>query len=98
MTRAGRRQTDAILRATSRWWDFVDNRGIVRRIVLGIAIWMTWRAADWSMSYAEQWHTDGLQSAALVAAVQAPITMFCAAVFRHYCDGRNDATNTRTEA
>ena len=69
-------------------WDWIDQRGIVRRIVLALALWMTWRVTTWSMAYADTTDRDGMQAAALLVAVQAPVTLFCSTVFKAYIEGR----------
>lgn len=71
-----------------RWWDFVDQRGVIRRIVLGIAIWMTWRVSMWAMIYAETSTRPGLDIAAIIAAVTGPVTIFGGYAFKAYIVSR----------
>lgn len=78
----------SILSLISRWWTFVDERGIVRRTVLGVAIWMTWRVSVWAMGYAETSPRPGVDIAAIIAAVTAPVTLFAGAIFRAYTESR----------
>lgn len=77
-----------ILSLIGRWWTFVDERGIVRRAVLGVAIWMTWRVSVWAMGYAADSPRPGVDVAAIIAAVSAPVTLFAGAVFKAYSESR----------
>lgn len=72
----------------TKFWDFVDERGIIRRIVLALAIWMTWEASRWAMWWATGNARDGVEMAAVIAAVTAPITTFGAYVFKAYIESR----------
>ncbi len=77
-----------LLSLIGRWWTFVDERGIVRRAVLGVAIWMTWRVSVWAMGYAETSPRPGVDIAAIIAAVTAPVTLFAGAIFKAYTESR----------
>ncbi len=70
------------------FWDFVDTRGVVRRIVLACAIWMTWKVSEWGMAFADATNLSGVDAAAVVAAVTAPITLFAGAAFKNYIESR----------
>ncbi len=80
--------TERIVAFFAPLWDWIDSRGIVRRIVLGIAMWMTWRVSVWGMAYANSSTLPGVEQAAVIAAVTAPITRFAGAVFKAYLDAR----------
>lgn len=71
-----------------RFWTFIDERGIVRRIVLGVAIWMTWAVSQWAMGYVEHSIRPGLDLAAIIAAVTGPVTAFGGFVFKAYLDSK----------
>lgn len=73
----------------NRFWDWVDQRGIVRRVVLGIAVWMTWRATVWATAFAAASDKPGLEVAAIIAAATAPLTLFTASVFKAYTESRS---------
>jgi hypothetical protein len=77
-----------ISNALTRAWDWIDKRGIIRRVVLGLAIWMTWKVSVWGMHYASITTLPGLDAAAVIAAVTAPITLFAGAVFKAYVESR----------
>lgn len=72
----------------TRVWDFIDGRGVVRRAVLGVAIWMTWRVSVWEMGFAETSPRPGIDIAAIIAAVTAPVTLFAGSVFKGYLESR----------
>lgn len=72
----------------ARFWTFIDERGIVRRIVLGIAIWMTWLVSDWAMWFAVGNARNGVEIAAIIGAVTAPIAAFGGYVFKAYLDSK----------
>lgn len=72
----------------NRFWDWIDKRGIVRRVVLGIAVWMTWRATVWATAFAAASDKPGLEVAAIIAAATAPLTLFTASVFKAYVESR----------
>ncbi len=72
-----------------RFWDFVDNRQVVRRLVLVVAVHLTYVCTYWAMHFAETSTRTGIDFAALVAAVTAPATAFAAFVFKVYIDGKS---------
>lgn len=69
---------------TERFWEWLDRRMIVRRVCLGIAVWLTIDSYFWVQGYAmsagsNQW---------IVAAVQGiPATML-ATMVKFYNEGR----------
>jgi hypothetical protein len=74
-------------------WDWIDTRSIVRRIVLFVTLWMTWRSFTWAADYANHLSLTpgiGLEAAAIIAAVTAPIAALQASVFKIYSDGRKE--------
>ncbi len=81
-----RRRTDGAFGTLTRLWDFIDNRGVIRRIVLAVAVWMTWRASLWAMAYADGSNESGAEIAMIVGAVTLPITTFCGYVFKAYLE------------
>lgn len=79
-----------ILLFFAAFWDFIDRRGVIRRAVLGAAIWMTWRVSAWAMWFAESSERPGIDVAAIIAAVSAPITLFAGSAFKGYLDSREE--------
>ena len=72
----------------TRLWDWIDTRGVVRRIVLAVAIYMTWRVSVWAMAYVEGSTRPGADLALIIGAVTAPVTVFGGYVFKAYIDSR----------
>lgn len=70
---------------------WIDNYKVIRRVVLGIAIWMTWAASEWSMWFATGNARNGMEIAAILAAVQAPVMAFTGMVFKVYVENKGDA-------
>lgn len=68
--------------------DFIDQRSVVRRIVLGVAIWMTWGVSEWAMLFVNHSARSGVDLAAIVTAVTAPVTVFGGYVFKAYIESR----------
>jgi hypothetical protein len=63
--------------------------GIRRTIVLFVTLWMTYRAFDWAAHYAiSGMETNGLEAAAIIAAVTAPITYLQKVVFEAYLNSK----------
>lgn len=79
-----------VLEFFAAFWTFIDRRGVIRRSVLGVAIWMTWRVSVWAMVFAETSGRPGLDVAAIIAAVSAPITLFAGSAFHGYLDSREE--------
>lgn len=75
----------------TRFWDFVDNRGVIRRVVLGVSIWMLIVEANWARDYAFAALAAGKADAgiaAIMAALTAPATLLVGYVFKTYLDSR----------
>lgn len=77
----------------SCFWDWVDNRSIISRIVLGVTVWMSWRAFLWASVFSDMvMHlpkgATGFDAATMIAAVTAPIAVLQGYVFKVYADGR----------
>lgn len=62
--------------------------GIRRTLVLALAVWMTWRISEWGMQFAVGNERNGVEIAAIIAAVTAPITLFAGTVFKTYVEGK----------
>lgn len=78
----------------TRWWDFIDSRGIVRRAVLAVSLWMLWDVSKWGMDYADRalaaGNTDASLGAVMVAA-GGPATLLAGWVFKLYVETRGAA-------
>lgn len=74
-----------------KWLDLLLNKyRAVRIAVLATAIYATWVAAQWGMAFATGNERNGMEIAAILAAIQAPITLFAGSVFRAYIESRKD--------
>lgn len=69
-------------------WFTEKNFISVRSFSLYITLWMTWQAFTWAGYFAL--HTDkvGVEVAAIIAAVTAPITALQGWIFKVYSDSR----------
>ena len=74
----------------SRFWDWVDNRTVVRRIVLGCTIYMTFEAVHQAWVFSKISTFDGLGTAAVIAAVTAPVAALQKYAFDTYAKGRTE--------
>jgi hypothetical protein len=69
-------------------WDWIDNRSVIRRVVLFVTLWMTWMAFDWAANFAITTTKTGIDTAAIIAAVTAPISALQGFIFKVYSDSR----------
>jgi len=75
----------------TKFWDWIDTRGVIRRAVLFIAIYMLWVQAEWARDYAFESLALGKSDAsiaAIIASLSAPATMLVGFVFKHYLESR----------
>ena len=61
---------------------------IWRRMTMVFALWMTWRAFEFGVWFAVGNERNGVEIAAIIAAVTAPITLFAGTVFKTYVEGK----------
>ena len=72
----------SLLRSVAAW---ERQLAIRRTTVLGVTLWMAFRAMEWAGNYAMTTHeTNGIEAAAVIAAVTAPVTYMLKAVFDTY--------------
>jgi hypothetical protein len=85
-----RQEPPMVIRSRLIEWARIEDRLAVRRtIVLAVTVWMTWRAFAWAAEYAEaNAATSGVDTAAIIAAVTAPITYLQVAVFNAYINAK----------
>jgi len=75
----------------TKFWDFIDNRGVIRRVVLGMSIWMLYDAGKWAGVYATQALELGKTDVGIgvvIGAVTAPATLLAGYVFKAYLESR----------
>lgn len=54
-------------------WEALDRHFVVRRLALLVLLALTWRGFEWAMSYAATSPRTGVDLAAVIAAVTAPL-------------------------
>jgi hypothetical protein len=77
-----------ILCAVTHIWDFVDKRQIIRR---GAFLWMLWITAKvvfWTLDFAQVSARPGIEVAAIIAAIWAPLATLQGALVRFYDDAQ----------
>lgn len=67
---------------------FVSKYIPTRTVVLGTAIWMTWAVSDWAMWFATGNARNGMEIAAIIAAVTAPICAFGGYIFKAFVESK----------
>lgn len=75
----------------TQFWDFIDTRGVIRRAVLAVIIWMNWVAGEHAYEYALTALAVGKTDAgvgAVIAAFTAPAALLAGYVFKTYAEAR----------
>lgn len=75
----------------SQLWDWVDKRQIDKHIVSIVILYGTWVVTRWAMAFANEVNLserNGIESAALIAAVTAPYMALQAAAIGFYFKAR----------
>lgn len=79
------------LLSTALIWE--RKLAVRRSVVLFSTLWMTYRAFEWAANYAlSTSETNGLEAAAIIAAVTAPISYLQKSVFEAYISAKDAAT------
>lgn len=68
-----------------------EKIGLRRTYVLGVTLWMSWRAFDWAAQFANVNGVNGTDSiaiAAIITAVTAPVSYLQVAVFKAYIESK----------
>jgi len=73
----------------SKFWDWIDNRAIIRRIMVFSTMYMTWDAYKWGTHFAETTQRVGMEVPSIITAVTAPVIVLMGYVLKVYSDGRN---------
>jgi len=78
----------------TKFWDFIDTRGVIRRVVLFAAMWMTYWVSSKMVDFAFAALAAGKISdgnlTLLVTAIFAPIVGLGGYVFKAYLDSRSN--------
>lgn len=83
--------TEAFHNIITKFWDWIDGRGVIRRIVLAATMWMTWSVTLWATDFADRALTMNritTQTVAMVGAVTALVAALGGYVFKLYLDSR----------
>lgn len=80
--------SDRLLLWSHGFWNWLDNRMIVRRLLLVVTMYLVIDSYAWCKSFAEHTTRDGLQIAAIIAAVTGPVTVLLKFVLDNYTEGR----------
>jgi hypothetical protein len=83
--------TEMLTNSFTQFWDFIDQRGVIRRAVLGVSIWMLCVQANWAYEYSLAALALGKADvgvAAIVTALSAPATLLVVSVFKNYVESR----------
>lgn len=73
----------------SRFLDFLDKRAVFHRAVLVWTLWLLAEVTWWSFNFAWGNPRSGLEVAAIITAIQIPITTLLGAVLKFYGDYRS---------
>jgi hypothetical protein len=76
----------------TKFWDFVDTRGVVRRIVLGVTMWMTfwisYRMTEFAFAALAANKLSEGNIILAITAISAPIAGLGGYVYKVYLDSR----------
>ena len=79
----------AIIDGINLFWDWIDDRSIIRRLSFGITIWMTYQSFQWATEFASTTTKDGAEVGLIIAAVTGPIAALQAFVTSTYSISRD---------
>jgi hypothetical protein len=72
----------------TQFWEWVDGRAVVRRIVLFVTLWLTWKSFAWASSFATTTVLGGADAGLVIAAVTGPVAALQAFTFKWYGESR----------
>lgn len=70
-------------------YDVINQQGIIRRATLAVCVYMTYTATTWAEHFADTTGRSGIDAAAIIAAVTAPLMALQGFAFKQYLDSRN---------
>lgn len=83
------KEVSVVLATMTAFWDWFDKRDVDKHFVAFLTLIVSWIVIKWSMSYADLNHErSGVDIAAVLAAINVPITAFQAAVVKWYFNAR----------
>lgn len=71
------------------FWDFIDERVIIRRLVLLFTLFMTYYGTEAAIAFSASSKFDGAGTAMVIAAILAPIGALQKFTFDMYSAARN---------
>lgn len=79
-------------RSVMNFWAWLERRNFisVRSGTLYITVWLTWESFKWAAGFANSTDKAGVEVAAIIAAVTAPISMLQGYVFNVYSKSRSE--------
>ena len=79
-----------IIFAIETFQDWIDNRAVIRRVVLLFTLYMTYYGVNTAWKFASSSPFDGIGTAAVIAAVLAPIAALQGFAFQNYTGSRKE--------
>ena len=71
-----------------KFWDFIDKRAIVRRVMTLGTFALVLKYTFWALHYAETSDRDGNEVAMILGAIGAPLSAMMSFMFNSYKDSR----------
>ncbi len=78
-----------LLSALTSFWDWVDDRAVVRRVVLFITVYMSYASFMWAARFAETTDKTGAEVGLIIAAVTGPVAALQGFVLKVYSEARS---------
>ena len=79
-----------IISALEAFQDWIDSRAVIRRTVLFFTLFMTYYGVATAWKFASASPFDGVGTAAVIAAVLAPIAALQGIAFQNYTGSRKE--------
>ena len=76
-------------RLIEKFWDWVDSRAVIRRVVMIFTLYMTYYVTHEAFTYAATSKLDGLGIAAVLSAITVPYGLLAGFTFKWYTDSRS---------
>lgn len=73
--------------------EYLERHHVRATILMGLAMYMLIDVARWGMLFAATSKFQGLETAAIIAAAQAPAALFAGWVFKIYAENRSTPPN-----
>jgi hypothetical protein len=77
------------MRVLTDFWDWVDERHIVRRTVLGVTVYMSYVSFTWAAAFAESTTKAGAEVGLIIGAVTGPVAALQAFILKVYSESRD---------